>query len=297
MIELGYLPPRRNNDPKVSWYYKFNFVSPEPLFAEVKEEFKTYFQTGVVDDVLFPTYTARILNKLGKGSYKIEENIFQLSDYEMKLPDNFESVREVWLVTPQELNYRVPNSCYEQSLVRLGAEKADRCNPGEFCAPQEIRVTYKTTGQIIQKFNCHYLLRPGNVRTKDSCSPGYSRFMDSPDTFDIIGNKLVTNFPEGMIYMVYYAKEFDENDYQLIPDNERVKEYILAHLKYKCIETIFNNISDETFNQVQIKLQYYEQKATEARLNAEAEMKMQTLDQQIRATKAARNRFRKYIIT
>src|ERR1041384_6583856 len=117
---LGYiLPHDHSNKPKVSWYYKYNFISPEPIYALIKEELKSYFITGVIDDTLFPKYTEECLRKLGKGSLKIEQNIFQLDSYECPLPDNFESVRELWLVTPIEYSYRMPNSCYEQALVRL----------------------------------------------------------------------------------------------------------------------------------------------------------------------------------
>jgi len=292
MLPLGY-----NRDPKVSWYYKYNFISPEPIYSLVKEELKSYFITGVIDDTLFPRYTEECLRKLGKGSLKIEQNIFQLQDYETLLPDNFESVRELWLCTPVEYSYRMPNSCYEQALVRLGAETADRCDTGSFCAPQEIKVTYKTTGKVIQKFNTHRLLRPGNVHAKDACTPdSANRFCDSYDTFDIRGGRIFTNFPEGHLFMTYYVKDYDENDYQLIPENIWIEKYIESYLKFKCFETLYNTITDETLAQVERKMQYYEQRYLEAKVNAEVEMKKQTIDQQVRATKAARRRLNKYII-
>src|SRR5690606_34115715 len=121
-----------------------------------------------------------------------------------------------------------------------------------FCAPQEIRVTYKTTGNVIQKFNCHFLLTPGNVNARQYCPDNYpgidTRFTSSSNSFDIQGNKLVTNFPVGFIYMIYYIKSYDENNYQMIPENVFIEKYIKAYLKYKCFENIYNNISDETLN-------------------------------------------------
>lgn len=282
---------------KTSYYYKYNFVSPETIYTEIKEELRTYFQTGVIDDILFPRYTEDCLKRLGRSSYKIEENIFNLEDFQTKLPDNFEAVRELWLVTPHEQSYRMPNSCYEQSTIRLTSEK-DRCNPGDICAPKEIKVTYKITGKIIQTFQCQHLLKPGNVHAKENCSlDSFNIFSDSMETFDIRGNKLVTNFPEGTLYMVYYVKDYDENEYQLVPDNIRIKDYLKAYLKYKCFENIYNNISDETLNQVQAKLAYYEAKMYEAKVLAESELMKQTIEQQIRATKSARRRFNKYQIT
>lgn len=280
---------------KASYYYKYNFVSPESIYAEVKEELKSYFQTGVVDDLMFTRYTEDCLKRLGRSSYKIEENFFKLEDFEAKLPDNFEAVRELWLVTPQDISYQMPNACYQQATVKIDSQR-DRCD--EFCAPNEIKVTYKTTGTVIQRFTCHHLLKPGNIHAKQSCSlDSWNTFSDSMETFDIRNRKIITNFPTGTLYMVYYVKDYDNNDYQLVPDNIRIKDYIKAYLKYKCFETIYNNVSDETLRQIEGKLVYYERKADEARVMAETEIRMQTIQKQIMSVKSQRNRFNKYHIS
>jgi hypothetical protein len=282
---------------KTSYYYKYNFISPEPIYTEIKEELRSYFQTGVIDDVLFPKYTEDCLKRLGRSSYKIEENVFNLQNFETILPENFEAVRELYLVTPVERHYQMPNSCYEQATVRVTPER-DRCDAGDFCAPKEIKVTYKHTGTVIQRFECHHLLTPGNVHAKNNCSlDSWNHNADSLETFEVRGRKLLTNFPEGNLYMVYYVKDYDDNEFQLVPDNIRILDYLKAYLKYKCFENIYNNISDETLNQVQAKLGYYENKMYEAKAIAEVEIKKQTIEQQIRATKTARNRLRKYNIT
>lgn len=282
---------------KISYYYKYNFISPEALYAQIKEELKSYFQTGVIDDVLFPKYTETVLRNLGRSSYKIENNIFRLEDFETRLPDNFEAVRELWLVTPFDQSFRMPNACYEQATVRVSPH-TDRCNPGEFCAPDEIKVTYKTTGTMIQRFECLHLLKPGNVNARENLSlDSFNRFSDCMESFDIRGGKIVTNFPQGCLYMVYYVKDVDENQFQLIPDNQRIQDYIFAELKYKCFENIYNNVSDETLKQIEGKMIYYERKRDEAKVMAEIEIKKQTLEHQIRATISARDRLKKYNIT
>jgi hypothetical protein len=281
---------------KPSYYYKYDFVSPESLYAEVKEELKTYFQTGVVDDLLFSRYTEDCLSRLGRSSFRIVENFFNLEDFETRLPENFKAVRELWLVTPHEVSYRMPTATYEQTSFKIDSDlDEDRCEPS--CTPNEIKVTYKTTGTVIQRFTKQYLLKPGNIHAKESCATDFlNTFTDSLDTFDIRNGKIVTNFREGVLYLVYYAKEYDDNDYQLIPDSIRIKDYIKAYLKYKCFETIYNNISDETLNQVAGKLAYYEKKLDEAKEIAETEIKKQTIHKQILATKSARNRFNKFLI-
>lgn len=47
----------------MSYYYKYTFTSPESIYSLVKEEFKSYFDTGAVDDLLFPTYLDKCLKK------------------------------------------------------------------------------------------------------------------------------------------------------------------------------------------------------------------------------------------
>src|SRR6478752_8741328 len=100
----------------MSYYYKYNFVSPEGVYATVSEEMKSYMDTGAIDQLMFPTYLNKCLNKLGRGSYSIVEEILHIEDYETRLPDNFYAVREAWLCT--EINgfpYQSGNSFYSQA--------------------------------------------------------------------------------------------------------------------------------------------------------------------------------------
>ena len=56
-----------------NYYYKYNFISPEPLYANVKEELRSYLDTGAIDDTMWNVYTDKCLQKLGRSSYKILE--------------------------------------------------------------------------------------------------------------------------------------------------------------------------------------------------------------------------------
>jgi len=73
----------------MSYYYKYAFVSPEPVYSTVKEELKSYFDTGAVDDLLFPTYLDKALKKLGRTTYVITDEILFVQDFEARLPDNY----------------------------------------------------------------------------------------------------------------------------------------------------------------------------------------------------------------
>src|SRR5690349_19993018 len=118
----------------MSYYYKYNFVSPEGIYATVKEELKSYFDSGAVDHLLFPTYLKKCLNRLGKGSYKLVEEVLYVEDYEVRFPDNFFSVREAWLcVDVNGFPLRAPCSYYLQAASEYTIEVTPFISGGEAC--------------------------------------------------------------------------------------------------------------------------------------------------------------------
>ena len=69
----------------MSFYYKYSFVSPEPVYAIIQEELKSYMDTGAVDSLMFPTYLDKCLRKLGRTSYVITEEILIVPNFARKI--------------------------------------------------------------------------------------------------------------------------------------------------------------------------------------------------------------------
>ena len=301
----------------MSYYYKYNFVSPEPIYATVKEELKSYFDTGAVDDLMFPTYLDKCLRKLGRTTYVITEDVLEVCDFEARLPDNFYAVREAWMCSEIPLTpYQDANSFYSQAAsvtsiqlnpVTVGGTPCTNTgctNPqcqGE-CMPELIQAVYKTNHQQTRGYRREYLLKPGNISAKSNCDVNYTAAWDREftpgasgiDSFDIRDNKLVTNFRNGIVHLVFYATEYDGGGNQMIPDNYRVREFIEAFIKYKVFETLTNQTNDETFNQLQQKLVYYKQLHDEAFIMADIEIKKQDAWTKQRRIKNDLNRFNMY---
>lgn len=300
-------------------YYKYNFVSPTPTFAIIKEELKSYFDTGAIDDLMFPIYLQKCLQKLSKGTLPIDEVPLVVEDYEARLPDNFDKAREVWMcVTMDGPIYQDASSFYSQTsngvmqIVPLTATG----DPCANCAADEAQkkesdcidwlneqapVVYKQNMIYNQVFRQMYLLKPGNVSVHKHCSkdfqytsqgqtPGSSQI----DSFDIRGNKLVTNFRNGVVHLIFYGEKVDSENNQLVPDNYRILEYVEAFIKAKMFEVLTHQITDETFAQMQQKMMYYKQAASEAFIMADIEMKKETLETKMRKIKRDKNRFRGY---
>lgn len=307
----------------MSYYYKYNFISPEVVYSTVKEELKSYFDTGAIDDLMFPTYLDKCLRKLGRTTYVISEETLYIEDFEARLPDNFYAVREAWMCTeiPQD-PYQTPNSFYSQAADQTTIQVSPVISGGQPCTnlecttgcpecmPELIQAVYKTNQQMTRSFRKSYLLKPGNISAQGKCDVNYVdawEFVSTPaplheftpgsagyDSFDVRGNKFVTNFRNGVVHLIFYATEYDNGGNQLIPDNFRIREYIEAFIKYKVFETLSNQINDETFDQIQRKLGYYKQLSDEAFIMADIEIKKQDAWTKQRRIKNDLNRFNMY---
>lgn len=280
------------------YYYKYNFTSPEPIYALVKEELKSYFDSGAIDDILFETWTDKCLRKLGKSSYYITSTVLHLDNFEARLPDNFYQVREAWMCTqvagyPYREAASFYSQAYSQQTIKVSPVTSSEPCVGD-CLPDIIQAVYKTNNEYNQSFKKQYLLRPGNINA-DTCSFDCANFgSTSPETFDIHNNKFLTNFRNGTVFLIFYAKETNEAGYQLVPDNFRILEYIEKFIKYKCFELLSNQIVDETFNQISQKKQEYKQESDEAFIMADIEIKKQTTEQKVQAIKRQLRSFNKY---
>jgi len=305
----------------MSYYYKYTFVSPEAIYALVTEEFKSYMDTGAIDNLLFPSWLNKALNKLGKSSYTIAEEILYIDDFESRLPDNFYAVREAWACTEiPGYPYQTANSFYSQAASATTIQispmvvdgqpcndpvcQSDACDP---CMPNLVQAIYKTNNEFARTFHKEYLLQPGNISAKQHCDVEYTSawervprvhqntpFSSSMDSFDIRDNKFVTNFRTGVVHLIFYATDYDNVGNQMVPDNYRIKEYVEAFIKFKLVEMLINQITDETFNQLQQKLVYYKQLYEEAFIMAAIEIKKQDSWTKQRRIKQDLNRFNMY---
>ena len=309
----------------MSYYYKFNFVSPDPIYSTVKEELKSYFDTGAVDDLLFPTYLDKCLRKLGRATYVIAETALVVDNFEARLPDNFYAVREAWMCTViNGFPYQTANSFYSQastqttiqvSPITTNCDIASPCcgNVGcdGSCMPEFMQTVYKTNNETAMSYQRMYLLKPGNISARKQCDVNYTENWEmygqgvapldnftpgssTYDSFDIRDNKFVTNFRNGVVHLIFYAQDYDSLGNQLIPDNYRIREYLEHFIKYKVFEMLVNQTNDETFNQLQQKLVYYKGLSDEAFIMADIEIKKQDVWTKQRRIRQQLNKFNMY---
>jgi hypothetical protein len=311
----------------MSIYYKYNFVSPEGIYSIIKEEFKSYFDTGAVDDLLFLTYLNKCLSKLGKTSYAILETPLHIENFEARLPDNYYGTKEAWATAEiPQWSYQNANAFYSQAAtattIQVSPITADCPQESPCCGnvgcdgqcmPEFMQTVYKTTTETPRAYRRTYLLSPGNINTNNQCDvsytgnigefgqttmgaryPNFTPYSSTINSFDIRDNKFVTNFRNGIVHLVFYGTDYDNIGNQMVPDNYRIKEYIESFIKFKVIETLTNQTNDETFNQMQQKLQYYKGASDEAYILADIEIKKQDSWTKQRRIKNTLNRNQMY---
>lgn len=280
----------------MSYHYKYKFVSPEPLYAEIREDLQSYFNTGIIDDVLFPKYTDYCLRKLGRVTNKITETALEIKNYQATLPEDFIAVREVYSCINIQKFVKNASSVYTQVTSQITPYLNACSDP---CPLPDKIITVKTSGEFKFSYNLENLLHPGNINALEHCSSESDNLFINRDTsdyksFDIRDNKILVNFKEGIIHLTYYKHDVDENENQLIPDVEELFDWIKSYIKYRCFESIFNKVTDETFNQVYQKYQIYQKEQGIKYVIAKTEFKKQNIYDVQRSIIKSYNRFNHY---
>jgi hypothetical protein len=278
---------------------KSKLISPAQIYARVKEEMRSYFNTGATDDLLFPIWTKDCIDKFEYTFLPIQEAVLDMYNFRCKLPCDFKSVREVWVTfTYDKGPITSPHVFYYQTDCRISpaptpGNACSDCRPGYQCVPcsqtptpvalpslcdvpPEYVVTHKVMQQMMFRFHIRGMLKPGNFKTIGRCaedSPNLDAY--AIDTFDIIGDSIVTSFAQGTIYLAYFAEhaivpedEGPDAGYYMIPDNEPFKKYLYYYLRMMVYRQLFDQSTDESFNQINAKYQLAQSEADTAYINA-----------------------------
>lgn len=285
----------------MSQYYKLKFISPEPLYAEIQETLRSYFESGAVDDLLFPRWTNTALDKLYNGTYEIKEAVLEIKDYEAQLPDDFKMFRELWMCTNIWKKTDSPNAFYYQKystitpdydICRQEVQPTNNCDSCD----NKLNIINKITGEVVFKYELSHLLKPGNINAKINCDSGCPNLTSSSlDTFDINNCKLITNFSEGIVHLTYYSDTLKDG-IRFVPDNVRIQEYIKYFIMYKIFEFLSHQITDETSRQIMEKMIFYKQESDKAYIIAETELKKESVWDIRKRIEQTRNRYNNFRI-
>ena len=275
-------------------YANTNFISSEPLIAEVKQELKSYFEAGAISEVMIPTYVDQALRKLRVMVLKPEEVVLSFHDYKSELPCDFglldyaiyydseiawsqgvNSVRGTWYKSIQ-----CTNGCVDCGLKEEMYETVSVATPG-------FKITMKKPTWIKVYYGSKSLC------VEDCPNLGFA----SNDVIQIHPNKTVTStFENGCIYVRYFSRPMDDDNLPMVPEVLEVEEYIKSYLKFKFFEQLWHSVVDESQRQVEAKFQYYRQDQLNKLQAANGYLLTYTKQQMADNVVKMRNRFIKYHI-
>lgn len=235
-------------------YENINYISANSLIAEVKQELKTYFESGAISEVLIPTFIDQALRKLRALALKPEEAVLHFVNYKSELPCDFVLLDRAMMYDNQVEWSAGVNSMQGYWYKSLTCTNCNDCDNKE-----EIYETITVPGigfKLIMK-------QPQWIRvyhaSKQYCTDGCENLsVSSSDVLQIFENsKVSSTFETGCVYIRYFARPIDDDGIPLIPEILEVEEYVKAYLKFKFFEVLWHSIMDESVNQIVSKFQYY----------------------------------------
>lgn len=274
-------------------YHRYDYISPQALYALVKEEFKSYIESGSLDDTLFSLWTEKVLEKLGVGAYPIATVFLGLNQGEARLPQGFQKEREVWLLTEHQDLYAAPGATYSYVLdtsIRIDSPdvSCDVCT--ECTSPPLIQAVYKTTHRVFRQYSCERKLSRGIILPKKHGEHVHH----SPHIFDIHDGKLVTHLQEGTLTLIFYQEQRDKEGFRLIPDDVWIEEAIEYFIRFKLYDQLFNQTSDESFKQSQIKRDQAKAEYEDKFIQAGVWMRKETAEKKKEALRRQHSRLNRY---
>ena len=238
-------------------YEHINFISSEPLIAEVKQELKSYFESGAISEVLVPTFIDQALRKLKVMVLTPEDAVLHFVNYKSELPCNFALLDRATLYDSDIIfssgmtslkgywyqSYEVLEGCVDCTPKTEYFEQLMIPTPG-------FKITMKNP-KWVRVYN----------GSKALCTEGCPNLnQPSADIIQIYNNKTVSSsFEEGCVYVRYFSRPMDDDGIPTIPEILEVEEYVKSYMKFKFFEMLWHSQIDESAAQVERKFQYYKQ--------------------------------------
>lgn len=275
-------------------YNNFNYISSEVIVAEVKQELRSYFDSGSLNEALIPTYIDNAIRKLKILALEFRDDLLTVEDYKCKLPADFAYMKDAFMLTRiDDISTPVMSSKFEYYKKIY----CDNCDP-EDCGDEDCETFEQTTQTIPTWITRHLnpcLLRIYYTSREFCTADSQGIHWDSLDAIKIWNKTISSTFQQGEIYIQYWTKPEDEHG-PLIPEIVEVENFVKAFLYYKFFEQLYNSVTDESINIIERKLQFYKREYYnhyESALNTlKAETKQQTRDNIRRQNR----RFIKFII-
>lgn len=227
-----------------------NFIPAEDLISEVKNDLRTYFERAVVDNSHLYPVIRECLAKLGAKIYPLGNSVVYIDNYQGDLPPDFHKlvlaigcfsyvIKSTPNLNPQL--YDISESQFEDFLISKPSETClDECGENFYVI------------QRFETFDVQYSeftpLSISNASVPYCANNCFNKTILGQQQINLTKGKMQAGFDKGFVYIDYLQKleteDLDGKDL-LIPDFERIKEWIKMALVKKVFQVLYwNNDAD-----------------------------------------------------
>ena len=227
-----------------------HFIPADEIIGEIKNDLRVYFERSVVDESHLYPVIRECLAKLGSKVYPVGNAVIYISNYQGKLPSDFHKLIMAVGCYKYTINH-IPNQnpqLYDVTESQLKDFLVTK--PSEICLDDCGDNLY-----VIQRFESFETtftdfvpLSISNSSIPYCSNDCFNKQIRGQSQIDISKNKMSTGFESGFVYIDYLQKleqETDDGKDLLIPDFERIKEWIKAACVKKVFQVMYwNNDGD-----------------------------------------------------
>lgn len=273
-------------------------MNAKVYLAELRSDLSRYDQMGLIDESSVYTWIEDAAKRFGKLVCEKADCMIDIIDGSGCLPSDFHSFESAMKCDPAGCNIKKEESDDLQHEFAWAerTERGFRWDSCDECCKEEYKCVitekfYIKSKEVKFQYSNPVMLNIGNSIKRKQCFN--KRFYDPfcPNTIDISGDKIFTNFDTGYVYLRYYAIPRSEDGLPSVFESELgfVYQYIDTYVKRKAFERIFANGDDPN---VINKLQFYLAQEPILERKAMGELKMSGIGPDTYKRMADKNRAR-----
>lgn len=235
---------------------RFDLISSEQVYAEVRENLSSYFTVGAMDDLLFDRWTSDIMSKFGRSVLNKKYAAIPLHNKKGELPENTKYVDEVWscdvvqseMITLPTFVLTTKTYTIDGDMEVCNKDVDLGCSP---CSDATYTVYTKDRRGLMFRYKSSRRMYPSDYSLcMNSCRP---KLDSGPDSYQIVGNSIYTVSDMDVVHMVYYEESRNEEGELMIPDDVRLKDVIINYITMKLYKKLYDNTSDESVSTLRVK--------------------------------------------
>jgi hypothetical protein len=224
------------------------YIKAQEVIDNVTHQLYSYFESNEIDESILYSEIQKCLGEFKLEHYPIHSTSLQVQDYQCLLPNDYHKLFSIWLCE----DVTVTHSDQLQGIVTAEqlVKEIPKCKSiGDYyCNGENLYTIY----QFFDTYSLTYNKSIPLVISSDSkkCNQSINTKGNKYDVH-VDNNMIKTAFKKGTLYLEYYTTMTEDGE-QIIPDNQKIIDWVQKHLIHFCFKRMFYNGTTNVSNQMQV---------------------------------------------